>query len=102
MTVGSVSEIDGDSVEAAFIMAPSQDFRGDGEEFAFVVRGAAAFRVPPDDRRPEYIPFSVNHTGDVWLYIVVSLQGDAPAKVGISLNAFVVIFQAPLSVAGGR
>ena len=27
---------------------------------------------------------------------------DTPAKVGISLNAFVVVFQAPLSVAGGR
>ena len=100
VAVWIIPEVDGNGIETAFVMASFQDFGRDGKEFAFVVRGAAAFCVPPHDRRPEDILFSVYHADDVWLYIVISLQGNPFTKICISLNTFVVVFQAPLSVFG--
>jgi len=102
MAVGIIPEIDGDGVETAFVMTPFQDFGRDGKEFAFVVRGAAAFCVPPHDRRPEDILFSVYHTGDVWLQVVIRLQGNPLTKVCISPDVFVAVFQTPFCIPGGR
>ena len=102
MTFRIISQIEGNRVETTFVVTALQYFRSDGKEFTLVVRGAAAFGVPLDYRRPEYVPFSINHPCDVRLYVVIYLQRDTLAEIFISFDTFIIIFQPPFRVAGCR
>ena len=99
---GIIPKVKSYGVEAPLVMATVEDFGSDGKEFTFIVRGAATLSVPLNDRRPENIPFPVNHPCHIGFDIVVHLQRDALAEVAVVSDTFIIVCQPPFRIPGGR
>src|SRR5258708_39188378 len=90
-----------EDILGSLVMTVLQTLFADGDELAFVAGSAAALGEPIDRSVPEDILFSVHDTLDIWLQVVVLVNGYRLFEVAQGEGFGEIVFAAKLSILGG-